>query len=157
MTTPGSAATNGQGHIRGSAPARDKKHSAPSSKIQRKVKTPTEAQIGDVVAKIQFPNFATRRENRGPGRPQKSPEFEVRAAQGGFSVYLSRTGKQIDYCCFMPPGEFSTVTSYPFEEFVAWMLGRMQGRERSPENAGKIDGLMDTIRTLVEEEGEGTA
>ena len=56
----------------------------------------------------------------------------------------------------MPPGEFSKVTSYPFEEFVSWVLSRMQGRERSPENAGKIDALMGTIRTLVEEDA-GTA
>ncbi len=148
--TPGSAAENTQRPNRRSAPTREKKHFAPSSQIQRKVKTPAEAQVGDVVAKMQFPNFATRRETRGPGRPQKNPEFEVRLAQGGFSVYLSRTGKQIDYCCFMPPGEFSTVTNYPFEEFTNWVLSRMKGRERSEENAGKIDRLIDTIRKLVE-------
>jgi hypothetical protein len=151
LIAPRSAAANAQ-RIRRSTPAREKKLSAPSAQIQRKVKTPAVAQIGDVVAKIQFPNFATRRETRRPGRPQKRPEFEVRVAQGGFSVYLSRTGKQIDYCCFLPPGEFSSVTNYPFEEFVSWVLRRMQGRERSQENGGKIDGLISTIRKLAEEE-----
>lgn len=107
--------------------------------------------MGDVVARIQFPNFATRREIQGRGRPPKSPEFEVRVAQGGYSVYLSRTGKRIEYCCFMPAGDFSKAANYPFEEFVAWTLGRMRGRERTEENAAKIERLLSVIEALVAE------
>jgi hypothetical protein len=147
---PGSAArSHGQSPSRATPLPRRAADSATSRKKRGEIKAPASSKLGEVVARIQQLDFSTSGKKIGPGRPAKPPGFEIRTAPNGYSVYLSRSGKKLDYCCFLQSSDFLRVSNFPFERFGLWVLERMAERERREENSRKIDFLMTTVNELV--------
>ena len=155
---PGSAAKrNGQRQERPPSLPSNKASSATSRKTPGTIHAPAGSKLGEVVARIQPADFSTSGKKAGPGRPSKPPGFEIRTAPNGYSVYLSRSGKRLDYCCFLQPVDFLRVSNFPFERFAVWVLGRMRGRERTEGNAGKIEFLLRAVSELMTARYEGHA
>jgi hypothetical protein len=132
-----------------SSAAKQKRNISPSRKNHRVIKTPTAGKLGEVVARIEPLNFSTRRENHLRGRPPKAPGFDIRTAQGGFGVWLSQSGKKLEYCCFLAPSDFIRVANLPFPEFIQWVLVKMANRETDAGNEAKVSRLLETVRGLL--------
>jgi hypothetical protein len=154
---PGPAAlSHGQKRPRAASLPRAAVDSATSRKTWGEIKAPLGSKLGEVVARIQRADFSTSGKKTGPGRPAKPPGFEIRTAPNGYSVYLSRSGKKLDYLCFLQPDDFLRVSNLPFERFGAWTLGRMRERERTALNAERIDALIKTVSALIEQTDGGS-
>ncbi len=114
---------------------------------------------GDVVLVIESPHFPPR--SKTTGRPKSPPQFLIRNADGGYSVFLSlpkEQGSQTKskdtrdnrYCCFLTPDDFDRVRGYGFDGMADFTLAKIETRRASGDaDHGKLDGLVSLIAGLI--------
>lgn len=113
-----------------------------------------------MVLVIASPHFQPRPKNT-KGRPKSPPQFIIKAADGGYAVFLSlpkpegKSSKSKDtrdnrYCCFLTPAEFEQVRGFDFPQMAEWTLAKIE-RRREAEDAGhgKLGALVSLITTLT--------
>lgn len=95
------------------------------------------------------------------GRPKSPPQFVIRNADGGYSVFLSLPKEQANqtrskdtrdnrYCCFLTPDEFERAKGYGFDGMADFALAKIETRrETDGANHGKLDGLVSLITGLT--------
>lgn len=115
---------------------------------------------GDVVLVIESSHFPPR--SKTTGRPKSPPQFVVKAAEGGYGVFLSipkPQGKQTRskdtrdnrYCCFLTPAEFERVRGCDFPAMADFTFAKIERRREAgdPDHA-KLDALVSLIGELIE-------
>lgn len=114
---------------------------------------------GDVVLVIESPNVQPRPKKKG--RPKSPPQFVVKAADGGYGVFLSLPkpeGKQTRskdtrenrYCCFLTPAEFEQARGCDFPAMADFTLAKIERRKITERtDPAKLAAIAATIEGLI--------
>lgn len=119
------------------------------------------AKRGDVVLVVESSHFPPR--SKTTGRPKSPPQFVIRNADGGYSVFLSLPKEQANqtrskdtrdnrYCCFLTPDEFERAKGYGFHGMADFTLTKIETRRASDDaDHGKLDALVSLITGLTKQ------
>ena len=115
---------------------------------------------GETVLVIPSGSFQPRPTNQ-KGRPKNPPQFEVKAADGGYSLFLSipksdgektrsKDTRRMFYCCFITPDELPQVELYDFDQMADFALGRIERRKATERtDPAKLAAIASTIEGLI--------